>query len=349
MAFGVNPPEDRLSDMRRTPGAALSSSALTRRALLGVFPALLVRNVAARSDPPQKRRFVLPMSLPGGIPGEGCYIRHGYACENTSFNSGWWHTGENWYVIEGNSAGALIHAVAAGEVVYAASDYPGRVVIVRHEDELYSMYGHLDYELAVVVGDVVELGQVLGTVLFRTDSRSPSHLHFEMRTFFTTPMVNGSSPRYNYPCGVQCPPGPGYWPMADPDHPSTLGWLNPMHVIARSAYPEGVPAGEQVVVASNPAIHSAAILSAPDQGASAEAIDQLILIPGQRFPLLNISAGDAATVETSAGAYEVWYEVEALNGVRGWVRAYEPSPETTGADGRASALRINFLMTSTQI
>ena len=116
-------------------------------------------------------------------------------------------------------------------VVFAGSDYPGRVVIVRHADDLFSMYGHLDYALLVEVGDVVERGQPLGAILARTDGRAPSHLHFEIRTFLTTPEVNGDAPRYGFACGVDCPPGPGYWPIDAPEHPSVIGWRNPTHLI----------------------------------------------------------------------------------------------------------------------
>jgi murein DD-endopeptidase MepM/ murein hydrolase activator NlpD len=286
------------------------------------------------------------MGVPGNLPGDGCYIRHGYACENTGFNTGWWHTGENWYLNEGDSAGAEIYAVAAGTVVYADADYPGRVVIVEHAGGLYSMYGHLDYNLSVATGDVVERGQLLGTVLFRTDGRSPSHLHFELRTFFTTPEVNGATPRYNYACGVQCPPGPGYWPMGDPDHPSMLGWLNPMHVITGRSFSGGVPAGAMVTVASDLTMHSTPVWSEPAE--TSELLDQILLIPGQQFPLIAISVGDEASVETSANAYQIWFEIEGPDEVRGWVRAMQPSAETTQVDGRSAAVRINFLVGTSQ-
>lgn len=318
--------------------------AFSRRTLVGALPALVATSAAAQERQISGPQFVLPMGLPGEIPGDHCHIRHGYACENTGFNTGWWHTGENWYLTEGNSAGAEVYAVAEGEVVYADADYPGRVVIVRHAADLYSMYGHLDYQLAVQVGDLVDADHILGTVLFRTDTRSPSHLHFELRTFFTTPVVNGDSPRYAYPCGIQCPPGPGYWPMQDSDHPSTLGWLNPMHVIARRTLPDGVSDGLEVVVPSSLVSRSTALWSRPGFDSAAEPVDELSLIPGQRYALLDIAAGDEATIETSADAYHIWYRIEAPDDVRGWVRAFEPSAETTGIDGRPSALRINFLV-----
>ena len=48
------------------------------------------------------------------------------------------------------------------------------------------MYGHLDYALAVEAGDGVKRGQRRsGIILTRSDGAG--HLHFEMRTFFTSP------------------------------------------------------------------------------------------------------------------------------------------------------------------
>lgn len=100
-------------------------------------------------------------------------MRHGYACENAWFFPGWWHTGENWRRADDEaSAGVPVYAVADGEVVYADDDYPGRVVIIRHGPDLFSQYGRLDYELAVAPGDQVMRGELLGTVLLRTDDRA---------------------------------------------------------------------------------------------------------------------------------------------------------------------------------
>src|SRR5687767_9847141 len=144
--------------------------------------------------------YSYPMGFPGRPLGDGLLVRHGYATENTWYLPGYLHAGEDWYTTEGDAAGAGVYATAAGEVVFAGSDYPGRVVIVRHAADLFSMYGHLDYALAVGVGDVVERGQPLGTILARTDGRAPSHLHFEIRTFLTTLEVNGDAPRYEFGC-----------------------------------------------------------------------------------------------------------------------------------------------------
>jgi murein DD-endopeptidase MepM/ murein hydrolase activator NlpD len=130
--------------------------------------------------------YSYPMGFPGRPLGDGLLVRHGYATENTWYNPGWLHSGEDWYLPEGETGGTGVYAAATGDVVFAGSEYPGLVVIIQHPDGLYSMYGHLDYALAVEAGQSVERGQLLGTILTRTDGLAPSHLHFELRTFFTT-------------------------------------------------------------------------------------------------------------------------------------------------------------------
>src|SRR5215207_11129925 len=184
---------------------------LTRRGILRAsLAATLTSRFKAAAAQSVPLVFGYPVGQPGRVFGDGFLIRHGYATENTWYLPGYLHTGEDWYTMEGDAAGAGVYAAATGEVVFAGSNYPGRVVIVQHADDLFSMYGHLDYALTVAVGNSVERGQPLGTILARTDGRAPSHLHFEMRTFFTTPEINGESPRYEFGCGFECPPGPGY-------------------------------------------------------------------------------------------------------------------------------------------
>jgi murein DD-endopeptidase MepM/ murein hydrolase activator NlpD len=224
--------------------------------------------------------FSLPIGLPGQVLGDGFLIRHGYCCENTWYNSGWLHTAEDFYLPNGNTAGAGVYAVADGEIVFAGSEYPGLVVIVQHADDLYSMYGHLDHRLAVNSGRV-ERGQLLGTVLDRTDGRVPSHLHFEIRTFLTKTEVNGMNPSYGLRCGFNYAPGPGYWPIDAPEHPSDIGWHNPTHVIANRAFDGAPPDGAEVVVASGSG-QSAVLWSVSSDHADADHIGELPLNPGDR-------------------------------------------------------------------
>jgi murein DD-endopeptidase MepM/ murein hydrolase activator NlpD len=305
--------------------------------LLG--PTVPSRAAAQTAEP----AFSYPMGLPDRPPGDGMLIRHGYATENTWYNPGWWHTGEDWYLADGESAGLAVSAVAAGEVVFAGSEYPGLVVIVAHPDGLYSMYGHLDYALAVAAGDVVERGQRLGTLLARTDGRAPSHLHFELRTFLTTPEVNGAAPRYGVGCGYECPPGPGYWPIDAPEHPSALGWRNPTHAINARAFPNGEPPAEAEVVVAAGGAGEVEWWSAPADEDGATPIGSLPLLAGERYPLLGVATGPEASEWTSAEAYRLWYRVAGSRGDEGWVRAAVPSAVETGGDGRPSAVGLALL------
>jgi murein DD-endopeptidase MepM/ murein hydrolase activator NlpD len=315
-----------------------------RRSLLIVLLALSSLawagpNVAAQTA--TGPAFIYPMGTPGKPFGDGFYIRHGYATENTWYNPGYWHTGENWYALEGDTAGANVYAVADGQVVFAGGNYPGLVVIIRHQPDLYSMYGHLDWTLAVAEGDRVKRGDLIGTVLKRPDGL-PSHLHFEIRTFFTTDAVNGPAPRYPFACGPNCPPGPGYWPMNAPEHPSALGWRNPVHVIAHRAYDGPPPRDARVVVAIG-AEGRAPLWSVPSDHANAERIGDLALHPGDHYRLISIAAGPDASEETSAEAYRLWYRIDVPNVGRAWVQAAIPSSHDTGSDGRPSSITFNFL------
>ncbi|MFT4041174.1 MAG: M23 family metallopeptidase [Thermomicrobiales bacterium] len=332
--------------MKTSPTLATT---ISRRALLGGAlagaAAMGWRGWRAEAQGATLPAFSYPMGLPGQPLGDGLLMRHGYACENTWYFPGWWHTGENWYRADGeDTAGLPVFAVADGEVVYADFDYPGRVVIMQHRPELFSQYGHLDYALAVAPGQTVARGDLLGTILLRTDERARSHLHFELRTFFTTPEVNGATPRYAVSCGFECPPGPGYWPMDAPEHPSAMGWRNPTHVIAQRAWGEAIPADAAVVV-SAAAPESTTLWSAPPgaAGAEAEALGELALAAGDAHPLLAVAAGNEASTATSAEAYAVWYQVALPDGGAGWVQAAVPLAHDTGSDGRPSSVRFDFL------
>jgi murein DD-endopeptidase MepM/ murein hydrolase activator NlpD len=317
------------------------SNRFSRRALTFAAAAAIARPPSA--TPAQEQAawaWVYPMGRAGDVPGNGLYMRHAFATENTSFYPGGWHTGENYYLLEGESAGAEVYAASDGEIVYAGFDYPGPVVIIRHANDLYSMYGHLDYALDVDSGPV-RRGQRLGTVLYRTDGRSPSHLHFEIRRFLTTPEVNGATPRYSFTCGTNCPPGPGYWPIDAQEHPVGMGWLNPLHAMAVRSFPDGIPPGGVEVMVAEDAPPAVDTYPAPEGDSPNGTID---LDPGMRFRLTGIEAGDEETTETSAEAYRLWYEVlDPERDAPVWLRALEPSDDALGSDGRPSSLRFNLL------
>jgi murein DD-endopeptidase MepM/ murein hydrolase activator NlpD len=286
--------------------------------------------------------FRYPIGIPGRLPGDGFFIRHGAGTENTWYNPGYWHTGEDWYALEGDTAGAQVYAVAPGAVVYVGANYPGRVVIVEHAPDLFSMYGHLDPTVAVRRGQQVAGGELIGAVLERSDGRAPSHLHFEIRTFLTAREVNGASPRYPFRCGQGCPPGPGYWPIGAPDLPADLGWRIPTHVVNGRMVPPGAPPGT-VAVVTQPISQSVTLWSAPPVRSPREALGELPLVAGERFPLLAVRIGAEDSRDTSATAYEVWYQIGLPDGRSAWVQAAVPSAFETGGDGRPSSVYFNFI------
>lgn len=82
-------------------------------------------------------------------------------------------------------AGKRVHATRWGKVIYAnKSNGYGNLVIIMHELGYYTLYGHLD-KILVEVGDVVESGQLIGTVGSTGKTTGP-HLHFEIRRFNKT-------------------------------------------------------------------------------------------------------------------------------------------------------------------
>ena len=317
---------------------------VSRRIVLGGLAGLAAgagwRGATAQSS---GLAFTYPMGEPGQPLGDGFIIRHGYACENTIVQPGWLHTAEDWYRVNDIETGdAPVYATAAGEVVFAGYDYPGLVVIVQHAPDLYSLYGHLNFEAAVAAGDQVVAGQLIGTVLTQIGRRVPSHLHFELRNFLINPLVNGDTPSYGVTCGVQCPPGPGYWPLNAPEHPTALGWRNPTHVINSGAFVPAVPPGTEVVV-SGMAGEALSLWTAPGAEPGATLPETIAVAPGDRFPLHAVVVGPGASEETSAEGYLLWYEITAGPGLRGWVQVAVPSTHDTGADGRPSSVLLTLL------
>jgi hypothetical protein len=88
-----------------------------------------------------------------------------------------------------NKFGTPVHAAGDGVVQFAGPDkeaiyspwrnFYGNVVVLRHEDELYTLYGHLS-AIHVHAGETVRAGDVIGEV-GQSGVATGSHLHFEVR------------------------------------------------------------------------------------------------------------------------------------------------------------------------
>ena len=82
-------------------------------------------------------------------------------------------------LIEG-SLGQEVKSIAKGRVIYAGEDLKGygKLVIIKHDDDILSVYGH-NRELLVSEGQKISTGETISTMGETSDGKI--HLHFEIR------------------------------------------------------------------------------------------------------------------------------------------------------------------------
>lgn len=105
-------------------------------------------------------------------PTRGGYLTSSYGERWNSFHKG---------IDIGGSIGDDVLVALNGEVIYAEYNDGGygNLIIVKHENDMSTYYGHLD-NFYVKVGDVVTKGDIIGAVGNTGFSTGP-HLHFELR------------------------------------------------------------------------------------------------------------------------------------------------------------------------
>ena len=82
-------------------------------------------------------------------------------------------------LIEG-SLGQEVKSIAKGRIIYAGEDLKGygKLVIIKHDDDILSVYGH-NRELLVSEGQKISTGETISTMGETSDGKI--HLHFEIR------------------------------------------------------------------------------------------------------------------------------------------------------------------------
>ena len=88
-----------------------------------------------------------------------------------------------------NEIGTPVHAAADGLVIFAGPDdvaifspwrdYYGNLVVIEHDNELFTLYAHLS-RIDIEAGDIVTGGEKIGEV-GRSGAAIGAHLHFEVR------------------------------------------------------------------------------------------------------------------------------------------------------------------------
>lgn len=184
---------------------------------------------AHAADPPGSLPFDWPMGTHDGtqyIPGYNVRVLQNYANSNPTYGNRR-HSAVDLSRNTGSTVNASVHAAADGVVTCATSGlgYPGEVVVVEHTQsngtKVYTQYGHI--APSVSVGQLVNRGLQIGSVVAWPDDVSNTHLHFEVRTFAEWAPGN---------CW-----GPGYAETGKT--PGQQGWLDPIdeHFGRRPEFP----------------------------------------------------------------------------------------------------------------
>lgn len=105
-------------------------------------------------------------------PTRGGYLTSAYGERWNSFHKG---------IDIGGTIGDDVLVALDGEVTYAEFNDGGygNLIIVKHDDDMVTYYGHLD-DFYVKVGDLVKKGDIIGA-LGNTGFSTGPHLHFELR------------------------------------------------------------------------------------------------------------------------------------------------------------------------
>jgi murein DD-endopeptidase MepM/ murein hydrolase activator NlpD len=199
------------------------------RSFLACAAALLIGPSAFAADPPGSLAMDWPMGQHDGtqfIPGQNVRVMQNYGNSNPDYGYRL-HSAVDLSYDSGSTIGAPVRAAADGTVACVVNGwYPGSVVVLEHTlssgAKLYTQYGHLNTS-SLALGQVVNRGRQIGTVLQWPDDASNTHLHFEVRTF-----LNWS--------GGGCS-GPGY--AVSGYTPDQQGWLNPIdqYFLRRPEFP----------------------------------------------------------------------------------------------------------------
>lgn len=167
LATALDSAEAHYATVRSMIGGDIVPSAHQAGAALPAAPALAALPPDAPAAGPAP---VIPARWPLDEPG---YVTRGQIGTGTADEA---HPGIDIAVPEGS----LVRASAGGHVAEAGLDPQyGNFVLLQHEDDYQTMYGHLS-RILVRSGAAIEAGQVIG-LSGNTGRSSAPHLHFEIR------------------------------------------------------------------------------------------------------------------------------------------------------------------------
>jgi len=147
---------------------------------VGIVAMNSAENISLRDDNVQTST---PTSITFIMPVEGGTIIKDFSNTTLKYNSTLkqWESHKAVDIKGADDANVL--AVYDGEVISVETTYLlGTVVKIKHNNSLVTVYGSLDENVSVNVGDRVTKGQVIGKVSTsaKNESNDGAHLHFEV-------------------------------------------------------------------------------------------------------------------------------------------------------------------------
>ena len=116
-------------------------------------------------------------------PLSDCTIALDYSIDKLIYNPtlGWFETNLGIDLVSGTSSDVLASSAGTVTNIYTNS-LEGTVIIIKHNDKYSTLYGSLDEDVKVEIGDTVVSGQKIGTLSASAGNKSSlgEHLHFQL-------------------------------------------------------------------------------------------------------------------------------------------------------------------------
>ena len=117
------------------------------------------------------------------LPLEGCSVVRDHVLDTLIYQEsvGWFETHHGVDLVSETSTDVLAAAEGTVTDVYT-NDSEGTVVVIKHNDVYTAIYGSLNSDVTVKVGDKVERGQKIGTTsaTAQNEALTGAHLHFQL-------------------------------------------------------------------------------------------------------------------------------------------------------------------------
>ncbi len=150
---------------------------------IGVLALVLVIAITSATKKPEENVPVSNQTITFGMPILDATVSKSFSDQklqyNKTLNQFEAHLGMDFQAV----ANSNVYAVLDGTVAEIYNDYlEGTVMVIAHDNNLKSVYGSLDSNIDLKVGDIVKKGDVIGKIGTSAagELNEGNHLHFEL-------------------------------------------------------------------------------------------------------------------------------------------------------------------------